>query len=280
MTYPAVPDRRMPYDADGTVVAEGGLYSAGIQAYYSGTTLKNLNDYVDHGQQSGNYGVSDITVWSFFPGEQREVTAAFFGMTGAMNTPVIEGSNDTTNGVDGTWETASCTPNAANLNAAQVLDGWRKAIFTISFTGPKAVVRIRFTTSGGLPILEQLHIYGQKASGQTPDDLLFLDSDDGGAEFSSVEDFGDRPLGTTVTRQFKVQNSSTTKTANSINIQCNDSDFAISTDGVTWVVTINIASLAPGVSSSVMYVKNTTPNPGALLGPRFARITAIVGSWT
>ena len=81
-------------------------------------------------------------------------------------------------------------------------------------------------------------------------------------------------------RQFRVKNDSATLTANTINLQCNDTDFAISTDGATWVATINIASLAAGAESATMYIRNTTPAAGNLLGPRFARIVALVGSWS
>ena len=100
-----------------------------------------------------------------------------------------------------------------------------------------------------------IHLYGKKTARQTPDDVIYIDHDTTpGVEYTSPEDFGDQPLGTTVVRQFRLKNTSATKTANTINIQCNDSDFAISTDGTTWVVTINIASLGPGAQSATMYV--------------------------
>ena len=67
------------------------------------------------------------------------------------------------------------------------------------------------------------HLYGEKIAGQTPDDIIYINHDDTpGAEFTAPEDFGDQPLGTTVVRQFRVKNASATKTANTINIQCND----------------------------------------------------------
>jgi hypothetical protein len=76
-------------------------------------------------------------------------------------------------------------------------------------------------------------------------------------------------------RQFRIKNVSATRTAASINIQCNDTDFAISTDNVNWVTTINIASLAPGAESATMYWRCTTPAPGAQLGPRSIPVTVI-----
>lgn len=281
MSYPALPDRRMPYDNDGTVVGYGTL-GAGLEVYPTGSQLLVLNGitYGDAGQSSEN---ANATIFVFFP-EQREVTAryawVYYAASGnpAPTTPnVITGSNDTTNGLDGTWETAS-------LGGANTKDDdycWRSTIGSISFTGGKHTIRLTKTGfSAGIQHPMMMHLYGEKVAGQTPDDILFLDGENAYAEFTVADDFGDRPLGTTVSRTFKVKNASTTKTANSINLQCNDADFAMSENGTTWVTTINISSLAPGASSSALYVRNTTPDPGNLLGPRFARIVCTVGSWT
>lgn len=298
MSYPALPDRRLSFDNDGTVLASrgyntsGGGVAYGLQNYLSGSDRILLNgisftNLSDADMNTGSGLAADVDkymyLWAFFP-EQREVTALMMG--GNNGSPwvsfVVQGSNDTTNGVDGTWETASQSGSSGLCN--RTLDGWRTGIRSISFTGPKHAIRIVLRTQSGTQAphnWQLLHIYGEKTTGQTPDDLIFIDHDTTpGAEYAAPEDFGDRPLGTSVVRQFRVKNVSPTLTANSINIQCNDSDFAISTDGVTWVVTINIASLAAGAESATLYIRNTTPDPGAPLGPRFARIVAIVGSWS
>ncbi len=302
MSYPALPDRRMSYDNDGTVVMVRSAFrsigatpdfSVGPNVTLTGTDRQQLNDVSYDALTSDAYnrlsspGGTTVNepamAWFFFP-EVREVTAIAVGMApfgaiiGAVNTMRIEGSNDTTNGVDGTWEAA--TIPSGNPNASANLDEWRVSIKPISFTGPKKVIRIAlYAGLSWQGKYSLLHLYGAKAAGETPDDILYLDGSAGFAEFSAAADFGDRPLGTTSTRTFKVKNGSATKTANTINIQCNDADFAISTDNATWVVTINIASLAAGASSSTLYVRNTTPAPGNPLGPRFARIVCTVGSW-
>lgn len=282
MSYAAVPDMRMPYDNDGTVVAVGGTVT-GILSYPSGAQniAMNAPTGIDSNAVStGGTGLNPACVWLFFP-EQREVTAywmqmkrgsAGFGTENKLS--LIQGSNDTTNGLDGTWETASIS----GIPSPNDDYDWRSNIKTISFTGPKKVVR--FVSDGTNPgdprHVTLLHVYGEKAAGETAHDLIFIDHDTTpGVEYAAVEDFGDRPLGTTVVRQFRLKNTSGTRTATNVNLQCNDPDFAISTDGVTWVVTINIASLAPGAQSSTMYIRNTTPSPGNLLGPDFARIVVI-----
>lgn len=289
MAYTAVPDQRIPYDNDGTVVATGDLF-AGVQTYPTGGNVLLLQGRTPTTAITGfgGLGVSghDGAIWLFFP-EQREVTAYAGGLFGSYSGPEAptynrgywQGSNDTTNGLDGTWETASLPGGTwfpTNLHT------WRAVIRPISFTGGKRTVRNAFVVGGDVNAsIDLLHLYGEKVAGQTPNDLIFINHDDTpGVEYAAVEDFGDRPLATSVVRQFRVKNVSGSLTANGINLQCNDADFAISTDNVNWVVTINIASLAPGAESATMYVRNTTPAVGSLLGPRFARIVAIVGSWT
>ncbi len=285
MPYTALPDMRIPYDNDGTVVGQGatGLVN-GIQAWASNATLL---EWQDEDWTAAGYSAdyTYLVTWWFFP-EQREITAAYLihytasGETGVG--PTWYGSNDTTNGLDGTWETASL-PNGYPAFATAYT--WRETIKPISFTGGKRVFRVLGRQSNaGTPARTQVataHLYGEKVAGQTPDDVIYIDHDTTpGVEYAAPEDFGDQPLGTTVVRQFRLKNTSATKTANAINVQCNDSDFAISTDGTTWVVTVNIASLGPGAQSATMYVRCTTPAPGNLLGPRFARIVTTVSSYT
>lgn len=293
MPYPALPDRRMPYDNDGTVAYQGGTgqgsfanwCAAGPQSVIAGSTLIEMND-----QDSADPGLlasenSFQGLFFFFP-ELREVTAFAYLLQSNANYEqgALQGSVDSTNGMDGTWETASLGSGFSYVWAnIYQLDGWRAQIKPISFTGGKKALRLAVMHRGSFSQGRQIgiHWYGEKVAGQTPDDIVFIDHDTTpGAEYTADEDFGDRPLATSVVRQFRVKNVSATKTANNINLQCNDSDFAISSDNSTWVVTINLASLAAGAESATLYVRNTTPGAGGQLGPRAARIVGIVGSWS
>lgn len=303
MPYTALPDRRIAYDNDGTRAGYGAKandgvaarFAAGLTTWFIANDLIEFNDSdyaptsVDNAFEgdAGN-GRRYMALWFFFP-ERREITAAQFGFADTsvadgygIASGGVQGSNDTTNGVDGTFETASLP--AGYPGGPQSLDKWRSLIRAISFTGGKSTLRVCLDSNQPAQTntrLRVVHLYGEKAAGQTPDDLIYIDHDTTpGVEYTAPEDFGDQPLGTTVVRQFRLKNTSPTKTATTINIQCNDSDFAISTDGTTWVVTINIASLGPGAESATMYVRCTTPAPGALLGPRFARIVTSVAGWT
>jgi hypothetical protein len=284
MPYAALPDRRIPYDNDGSVVAQGDDFS-GCIAWASNATMiawqstSYLNSYAGPGYV---YYSSQMTVFCFFP-EQREVSGMSNRIRNDLGTyyyySSVSGSQDSVNGLDGTWETASLPSGNANFTTAYY---WRSNIKPVSFTGPKRVVRGHVTTGETRgKTMNLMHWYGEKGAGETPDDIIYINHDDTpGVEYTAPEDFGDQPLGTTVVRQFRLKNTSGTKTANTINIQCNDTDFAISEDGVNWVVTINIASLSAGAESATLYVRSTTPAVGSSIGPRFARIVTTVGSYT
>ena len=296
MPYSALPDMRIPYDNDGTVVGSGlsiasnGFnFAAGIAYFPTSGQVLALNDGAmgntggsGWGPAANGSGGGCLATWMFFP-ETREVTAWTNIIDRSWTTYQMQGSGDSTNGVDGTWETASVGSLPGGVYTTQ--DVGRATIVPVSFTGPKRTIRCYVGGGGGgsgwTGYWWGLYLYGEKAAGQTPDDLIYINHDDTpGVEYAAPEDFGDQPLGTTVVRQFRLKNTSATKTANTINVQCNDSDFAISTDGTTWVVTISIASLGPGAQSATMYVRCTTPAPGNVLGPRFARIVTTVASYT
>jgi hypothetical protein len=276
MPYPALPDRRMAYHADGTRVYEGPTSSTAsiVESPANVNAWNSLSN--DH--YSGRY--DNGYVWLFFP-ESRVVSAIFTACvatdSGAHGNQVIsvEGSNDSTNGLDGTWELA--TASGGYGVGTPPSDNWRANIKPIAFTGPKKVIRVKYGWS-----MSTLHLYGHKATGETPDDLIWLDSDETGAEFATDEDFGDRPLGTTVVRTVKLKNVSPSLTANAIVVSCADADFILSYDGgTTWVSNFTIASLAPGVSSGDIQIRDTTPAPGtSALGPRFAVVSAVPGSWS
>jgi hypothetical protein len=276
--YTPLPDHRMPWDNDGTL-AYYGNGTSGATTQLSGAQAIELQDDDHSNISSGFDRGSQVWAWLFFP-EQREITGIYTMRTThtAMGLNNMKGSNDTANGMDGTWETASL-PSGASVYIGNEF-GWRSAIKPVSFTGPKQSVRLEYNSGGtGHPdgLLAILHIYGEAAAGQMAHDLIFLDPDLGaGVAFPGPEDFGDQPLGTSVVRPFRIKNTSATATATNINIQCNDADFTIAEDPAgPWVVTINIASLGPGVESATMYVRSTTPAPGASLKPRFARIVVV-----
>ncbi len=298
MVYPAYPDRKMSYDIDGTIVmyrgGTGGLtpdWGLGPASFMTANQMAEFNDcdYADTG--IGEFSRGDVWgadmcpcyVYLFLP-EQRVFTAYSIGYTGAAQGqpfyPIVQGSNDSGNGVDGNWESATLTQGYTVTSS----DGWR-TWYPLTFSGPKQV--IRFTLSGHYGgawntgtnwYWVYLHLYGHKYTGQTPDDIVFIDTSDN-LEWDLDIDFGDVPYLSNLVKSFKIKNTSSTKTANNIALACNDADFTISGDGVNYGTSINVASLAAGVSSSTYYVK-CNPAVLTLPGPRASRITSTVGSWT
>lgn len=289
MSYPALPDHRIPYDIDGTAAYKYSDFN-GCPAALTGAELLIAQGIVI--DESVSVELTTVCAGGFRSGlafffpEQRECTGvfafAYYDNVGdALSSDRIVGSNDTTNGLDGTFEVASLPSGGPITGQSRKSDSWRSGIKPVSFTGGKRTVIVTSSNNTRAQRYFCCHLYGEKVAGQTPDDVLFVDPDSANAEFPTALDFGDRPLATSVIDNFAIKNASPTKTANGINIQCNDADFALSSDGgATWVVTINITSLAAGAVSSTFKVRNTTPAVGSKLGPRTARITAIVTSWT
>ena len=286
--YPAVNEHRMAFDIDGTEVGYryqinvplSALFGNGISTWLSAQSKQNLNreDRPETWGASAHY--PGLGFWFFFP-ELREVTKLGIQYPDSpISVPVervIQGSTDTTNGIDGTWENAVFSmPNPSSNK-----DNWRSNIFTISFSGPVKALRfgIRHSSLNTDIRLCGIHVYGRKAATETVHDVGFTNPE--GADVTSLIDWGDRPEGTTLVNAYKVKNLSATKIANNINLQLNHSDFTMawSEDG-PWQSVLDIASLSPGALSTTFYVRNQLQPPLLILGPKAARIIASIGSFT
>jgi len=274
----------MPLEADGTVVGQMVGSSVGPAVDFpSQAIVQNwvlaTSSAANAGDSTNDHSSIFVETFCFFPETRTCLGVMWATYDTGTNVSSFEGSTDSGNGSDGTWEAASL-PSGYPVSIGSTATAWRTGVKPCTFTVPKNVVRFKCPTSAGTQSqLGALHLYGVKASGQTPDDILFLDGDNAYAEFTIDKDWGDRALGTTVVKNFKIKNASATKTATTILVTCNDADFAISTDGVTYVTSFTIASLGAGVSSAVLYMRNTTPAPGTALGPRMAQMSVSVGSY-
>lgn len=272
MLYPSLPDKRIGYDNDGTVVyytyTQNAPFAEGPTTQLTGTPLIALNGFTASAiaaLSGGSYNVAKL--WFFFP-EKREVDGvALVSTTDGGTAFQIQGSNDTTNGLDGTFETASL-PSGAPAAWGNAPDYWRSTIKPVSFTGTKQTIRLAF---GSLGTTYNCHLYGIKDASATPDDLIFMTATSGGTQILN-EDVGDVAFGTTRTVQAYLHNTSATKTASTINLQLNDANWIFSTDNATWVTSINVASLGPGAYYGPIYIRQTSPAQGSRLGPRHARI--------
>ena len=288
MVYTVIGSRRMPYDIDGTEVAYrtgSSNYSDGIATWLTSTkkTALNSENLAEVYQAEASSFTTRSMMWVFFP-ELREVE--LMGMViqnrygSTAFTIEVQGSTDTTDGINGTWETAA-QPDGL-LVMPYAVTNWRVFAKTISFSSPKKVLRIKIICSDLEHSVRALHMFGRKAAGETPDDIAILDDSlEGDPEFTALKEWGDRPEGTTVISSIRLRNESTTKIANGINVQFNHSDFALSwSQNGPWAATLDLASLGPGSISAPIYIKNELAPPLLILGPRAGRLIVGVTSWT
>jgi hypothetical protein len=281
MPYPTLPALAMPYDIDGTI-AKVISATSGVIKTLSGAELAELND-TDYSYVTWGAGAYYFVV--FFP-ELRDISA-FFGVAwqnngisgnGAIALAALQWSADTTNGLDGTWTNAV----AAYPPAVTDLDSWRKSIKACS--GISGASAIRFYISNNFSGLYALHLYGVKHSGETPDDIRFLDAENSDAEFSTSLDFADIPAGSSAFyHQIKLKNASPTKGANNVQLTVTDplDDIRVgeSSSG-PWQTSLTITSIAANTASDMIWVKCETDAPPTPLGPNRASLAVTVGSWT
>jgi len=278
----------MPYDIDGTIVGYniGQDYAQGITSWLTESQLSAINDEGTSTlwkSNEGSYGGSiQRCMWFFFP-EAREFEAMNWlgSWVRSLLRFEVQGSNDTTNGMDGTWETA-VFPSGTPMGSHTVPSWWRIYVKPISFSTSYKIIRVKFEISSsydGDSYFRKAHFYGRKAAGETPDDILFCNTDE--TEKTALLDWGDRPEGTTEINSFKLKNASTSKMANSVNLQLNHSDFGLSfSENGPWTATLDIASIAPDNLSATIYVRNLLGPPSLILGPKAGRCNVTVGSWT
>ena len=148
-------------------------------------------------------------------------------------------------------------------------------------SGAKA---IRFHLTDNFAGLYALHLYGIKHTGETPDDIRFLDAENSDAEFTASLDFADVPAGSSaVYHQIKLKNVSPTKAANNVQIAITDplDDIRVgeSSSG-PWQTSLTITSIAANTASDTIWVKCETDAPPTPLGPNRASLAVTVGSWT
>lgn len=280
MPYSTFPDRGIPYHMDGTVIKFMNS-TVGVTKTLSSGEMEELNDF--------DYTLISLTgspfyCVIFFP-ELRDITAIFgvlyrnFGSAYvAMELSGLQGSVDTTNGLDGTWTDAT----VAAYPAADIsLDSWRKNIKPVSDLDGVKAIRFTYPNANWVGIYV-LHLYGTKHSGETVDDILFLDAEDGDAEFAIPLDFGDRPAGTSEIHQIKLKNASPDKTASTVTLTVYDANDLIrvaDSAAGPWNTSKQFASINANTASAVIYVKCETPAPPTPLGPQKPYIDVTVGSW-
>ena len=284
MAYPDILSRRMPYDIDGSEVGWNtgsstlNSYELGITNWLDSTAKGALNNTLVRGPNLG----WRIHMWVFFP-EKREIEAVtmYSGHSERVYTMYdFQGSNDTTNGMDGTWETAVIigNPMIATWSPGAVHE-WRNRIIPVSFSQPYKVIRFRGYHAYGT-YLQNLYLYGKTAATELEADILIMDNErEGSPEFVSLKDWGDMAEGTTRIQSIRLKNSSNVKMAHHINVQLNADGYSISfsPDG-PWGTFVDIESISPNSISAPIYIKNQIGVPLQILRPLADRLVVKVES--
>jgi hypothetical protein len=282
--YSDVPDHRMTYDADGSI----GLrisHTLSSTTTLSGAQMQELND-----EDNGAYaiagvgtGAQDLSLCIIFP-ELRDITGYKFEISGqTANSPTLYWSNNTTNGLDGTW-TSITAYGQVGFDLAALRS---PSTFSV-VTGVKGLrFRGSYPNSASAANITCVHLYGERSS--TSDRLEFWHPTDDEKVDPAFFDFGDVYQGQTLVKQFRVKNLSGTLTANTITLsreantdngtQTTVAGLQFSDDNATWGDTESITSLAAGAISSIYYVEYA-PTTSANLGLRWARLKAVAASWT
>lgn len=280
MPYNEAPSRRMAWDADGSVALRsestvngtgptaGGFGSISWSESTSGERINgNDEDPVTEFRGLTSGGVSDahIMMAVLFP-ELRELDGMYVVATAV--TPQnfwMYKSQDTTNGIDGSW-----VNTVAARNTSLALDHYRDNITSMAFPSVKGIKGNMGGSSTNDPIKwRTVHIYGAISPGETPDRILFLDTENADAKFTKVLDFGDVPRGQTTTRTFKIKNNSSTLTINTIQVTAEDlylnagDWYTFGDDGVSYQATFAVGNLGPG-ATKLLYLKQIIPDAETL----------------
>ena len=290
MPYPALPDRAVPYNNDGSVVKIISAAS-GVIKTLSANEMDELNDedqtVISFTQEEDIY----IVVFMF---DAIEVAGLFamgnyddLGVPRNIAPVEIEGSNDTSNGIDGNWTAAtSYTPNSSNFD----FDEWRKSIAAVDFNSVEyKTYRIQFNNAPASRDIEDViicHLYGKETASPSAEDdlpLIFSDPDDSDNRFGLPVNFGDVPAGTTIQDTFKIFNNHATDQANNVSLDVVDPDDIVRISenvGGPWVLQISGITIASQALSAEYHIKSEPAAPPTPLEPERASIEVSVGSWT
>lgn len=287
--YPDVPGHRFVMDRDGTQIYR--ISPTNVISQLTPTQVQGVQDESDS-TITPNVGGPTGRVVVYFP-EQRSISGIFArGSSAVPSTPLypmpLEYSENTTNGLDGTWTSTSAIGGPGSVGAPGVtIPDYRALITPLALSNVRAL-RISSAQLSYDWHLRTLHIYGSIPTAGSPNRLAIwnpaLDEPIGGAYF----DWGDSPRSSSADRTFRVKNLSGSLTANNITVSFDAlTDGApavagmhlVSDDGTTFAATELIASLAPGAISSVLTLRRVLPS-NAPLGLWAPRIHAVADTWS
>lgn len=278
--YPDVSSWRMAWDTDGTQ-----FFVNNVQQ--SSGTMAALNSEVKSTLPFNNSMTQAATTgWVIIFPELRDLDGILwrYDSQDFSSSRIFQVSEDTTNGIDGTWVTIPVTITSVNLKTAARLNiTWNTVL------GIKGIRIFSSSSGAGGHNDLNMHLYGEPSPGENLQRLEIwhptLDQRLGPADL----DWGDVPRNTTETRQFRIKNMHGSLTANSVRAAMSAltdtvpsvvGQQAISKDGSTWASQQTLSSpLGPGAISPILYIRRTTP-ANATLSLWWYRLFADCTSWT
>lgn len=263
--YPSPPGRKFEYDRDGCAMFS--ISEAGVITEHTTLSKERQNSEV-HGHASviGYGGTGMAYIGLIFP-ELRSIAGYYLNIElnwdGTAFRNHWQSSNDTTNGVDGTW-----TQQQAQFSNGQEWfansgtglppkPSYRSNITAYTLASCKAIRFGLNSSNSRNKFFVNMHIYGDLVAGQTPDRLRLwhptLNQELPGNYF----DLQDVPRANTFIRPFRIKNNSATLTAN---------DIIFTADALTDTTPSVISQIswdspsAPGVYTSPSNVGTLAPD--------------------
>lgn len=284
--YPSPTARRINYNLDGTRLFYKTANAVSTPLVEDNSILNNMND-----ESSGTTPVLTLN-WSSTtnPGHAPFVLLKFpnpVDLTGIQawtgGVVTVHMSNDTTNGVDGTWTAGTgYTPATAGTQKEWSRNGTITAQTFVGFRWLRLSLAMGTTGSRGVG---KTLLYGGPAA--DADSLEFWDAVADTIAAVDLFEFGDRPRGTAATKQFRIKNLSTILKAVDISITrsiVTDASPSVpgfhlfSLDEIDWIGSLDIGDLEPEEISDVITLRQDVPTNAALwLWQMF--VTATPNTW-
>lgn len=272
-SYPDHPSWRMAWDRDGSVCLKIPPFTGGGVIDLTLTQMQALNDEATTAgpQFGGRLSADNPWEWCviIFP-ELRDIDAFFVQHTSSFSVTNLMVSDDTTNGVDGTWVMVN---EAAFGYTGLVKPEYRTLISSSTILDIKGLkFRAGFGGLSSVGNIQSIHLYGEPSPGANPDRLEIwhptLDERVPPAWF----DWGDVPRGSSADIAFRVKNISPSLTAHEIRVFMDVLTDAVPSvpaqhlisQGGSYLAQQNIGTLAPGGISAPLTARRITPSNAVL----------------
>lgn len=275
-TYPDPPGHRLAYHIDGTVVVIANRAFNTVKGTASTLEMNGINsDHIGSNRFDGDNALAFI-----FP-HLMDLTGVLVNLNVSRTGYYMEVSSNTTNGIDGSWRTASIS----GFHARDLTGVLREGIYVMNETGVRAI-RLNEATSAAAK--RNIHLYGSISPDSDAEKLnIWLPYDDQKASPAYL-DWGDIRRGEYRHSQFRVKNISRSKAAigNAIEFEAltpsgsktSVTGHELSSDGIIFSPTLNLPPLQPEEISDLIHVRYNT---GALdsVGAKWCYAKLMVEEW-